>query len=343
MEKNKFDIRLNFSKFIDSLQSNWKSLLFSSIVTLLFMGVITMIAFFWFVKSPEEVLVPNVVNQSLEDALQEMQIKELYPKIQLRYSNSQAEKGLVLEQNPPAGSIVKAQRRIDLVVSRGAVLDRVGNYVGQKFDDVKIALQTLMLDSSIPLINLPDTPVYKANEAEAGTILEQEPAPDTALSSPVTLSLIVSSGPSDDTTKVPYIVGFSLNDTLLQMSRSKIIFNFTAAEPEKADPEKPGVVISQRMPQNNENIPVYTKTNCVISIPDTVIDGNTYGIFETKLPEYPYALKLSLDAIPQEGDAYNIVTFKHTGGNLTIPYAVPRFTTLVLSVQDKEISRITVQ
>jgi hypothetical protein len=157
------------------------------------------------------------------------------------------------------------------------------------------------------------------------------------------MSLIVSSGPGNETTRVPYIVGYSLNDTLLQMSRSKIVFNFTAASPEKMDPERPGVVISQKLPEENENIPIYTSTDCVINIPDTIVDGNVYGIYEIDLPSYPYALKVSLDAHPSDGDSYNVVTFKHPGGKLTIPYAVPRLTVLVLTVQEQEVARFTVQ
>lgn len=343
-EKKKFpDFRLNFTKYIESLQMNWKTLFFTAFTVILFMAAITLVVFFIMVKSPEEVFVPNVVNKPLEEALQELQVKELYPKIQLRYSNSQSEEGLILEQDPPGSSIVKAHRQIDLVVSKGAVIDRVGNYVGQKLDDVKLSLQTLMAEAAIPLIKLPDDPIYKADASEPGTILEQDPMPDTALTSPVTMSLVVSSGPGNETTRVPYIVGFSLNDTLLQMSRSKIVFNFEAATADKMDPERPGVVISQKMPAENENIPIYTSTNCVISIPDTVIDGNLYGIYETTLQSYPYALQVTLEAIPPEGDSYTIVDFKHPGGKLTIPYAVPRLTVLVLKVQEQEIARVTVQ
>ena len=78
-KKNFPDLRLNFTKYIESIQSNWKALLFTAIVAVLFMGAITLAVFFAMVKSPEEVLVPNVVNKPLEEALQEMQVKELYP------------------------------------------------------------------------------------------------------------------------------------------------------------------------------------------------------------------------------------------------------------------------
>ena len=68
-----------------------------------------------------------------------------------------------------------------------------------------------------------------------------------------------------------------------------------------------------------------------------------YGIFSAKLAKYPYALKVQIDIIPQEGDSYTLLSFKHPGGNLTVPYKIPRFSVLVLSVQDKEISRTMIQ
>ena len=129
------NFRMDFHDFLESLQSNGKTLITMAITLILIMGIITMAVFFLAVKGQEEVMVPNVTGKELASALIDMQVKELYPKIQLRYSNSIDEKGKILEQNPPAGSIVKAGRRINLVVSRGVVIDRVRNYVGQKVDD----------------------------------------------------------------------------------------------------------------------------------------------------------------------------------------------------------------
>jgi beta-lactam-binding protein with PASTA domain len=41
-----------------------------------------------------------------------------------------------LEQSPEAGAIVKGYSRVSLVVSRGVVVDTVGNYVGMNIDDL---------------------------------------------------------------------------------------------------------------------------------------------------------------------------------------------------------------
>ncbi|MCR4939824.1 MAG: PASTA domain-containing protein [Treponemataceae bacterium] len=334
------DPRINFHRFMESLQLSWKALLFTSLLTILIMGIAVVAVFFVVVQSEEQVMVPNVIGEQLEDALLEMQAKELYPKLQLRYSNSINEKGTILEQDPPFGTIVNAGRRIDLIVSKGIVVDSVGNYIGQKIDDVRISLASLFSGYSIPLITLSDDPIYQADESEPGTIIEQSPMPETAITSPVTVSLVVSSGPGNETAKLPWLVGKSIDETLLLMSRTKLVFDFNTRE--LKENEKPGTVVAQK-DFTEEPLPVYSRSEVTLAMPDTPIENEVYGIFSTKLGKYPYALKVQIDIIPQEGDSYTLISFKHPGENLTIPYHVPRFSVLVLSVQDKEISRTMIQ
>ena len=78
------DPRINFHRFMESLQLNWKSLLLTSLLTIFIMGVAVVAVFFFIVQGEEQVMVPNVIGEQLEDALLELQAKELYPKIQLR-------------------------------------------------------------------------------------------------------------------------------------------------------------------------------------------------------------------------------------------------------------------
>ena len=334
------DPRINFHRFMESLQMNWKALLLTSLLTIVIMGIAVVAVFFAVVQSEEQVMVPDVLGEQLEDALLELQAKELYPKIQLRYSNSINEKGTILEQDPPLGTIVNAGRRINLVVSKGIVVDSVGNYIGQKIDDVRISLAALFSGYTVPLITLDDNPIYQADESEPGTILEQNPIPETAITSPVKVSLVVSSGPGNETAKLPWLVGKSIDETLLLMSRTKLVFDFDTRALKAG--EKPGTVVAQKN-FTEEPLPVYSRSEVTIAMPDTPVENEVYGIFSTKLGKYPYALKVQIDIIPQEGDSYTLISFKHPGGNLTVPYHVPRFSVLVLSVQDKEISRTMIQ
>jgi len=121
----------------DSIEGNGKVIVITSLVMLLFFVLISTIVFFMSVKTADQVLVPNIEGEKFEDAVLKLQVKELYPRLQLRFSDNPEDAGKVLEQSPPAGTIVKAGKRINIVVSSGAVLDRVENYVGKTLSEVQ--------------------------------------------------------------------------------------------------------------------------------------------------------------------------------------------------------------
>src|SRR5574344_2913826 len=129
----KFDfnkLKMNYQDQMSNLKDGGKPLILTVVVTFLVMVIVCLAVFFASVKGAEKVMVPNVVGKDLETALLEMQAKELYGKIQLKYSDVPGDEGTVLNQNPHAGAIVKAYRRITLTVSSGAVIDIVENYIG---------------------------------------------------------------------------------------------------------------------------------------------------------------------------------------------------------------------
>lgn len=83
----------------DDISGNGKTIVITSLVML-----IVLLRFrrwsFYFVKSAEQVMVPNVVGKDLPEALLDLQARELYPRIQLRYSQKADEKGLSLNRIP---------------------------------------------------------------------------------------------------------------------------------------------------------------------------------------------------------------------------------------------------
>lgn len=337
-ERKPFHFGVKFEEGYGKLQTSIPVLIITCVLALVLMLFVTLVVFFNNVQGPEKVLVPNVIGKNLEDALLEMQVKELYPKINLRYSDLPGDEGTILEQDPDAGAIVKGYSRVSLVVSRGVVVDKVEDYVGKTVDEVQIRLQTLFAGQTRPLIVLA-TPEYKPDTSDAGTILEQDPPAGTSISEPVTVQLIVSRGPNYENTKAPWIIGQSVNDLLQTITRSKIVFDITShvALPE----ENAGTVVDQQR-FDSEYVPNYTRVTVDMAMPKEEMNGNVYGIFQATLSNYPYPVPMKLDAIPTEGDAYTIVSFNHPGGNLTIPYAVPKGTQLVLYVVDKVQSRKTV-
>ncbi len=324
-------LRFSFAEGFDKLQSNIPALIITCLAAIFLLIVTCCAVFFTNIKGAEKVLVPNVVGKKWDEALIEMQIKELYPKINLRYSNVPGDEGQVLEQNPKAGAIVKGYSRVNLVISRGVVIDAVGSYVGKNLSEVQMSLQTLFAGQTNPLITLA-TPTYIPDASEAGTILEQDPPEGSKISEPVTVNLVVSRGPNYENTRRPYVIGQTINDLLQTIARTKIVFDINSHP--ATEGEKPGTVVGQQTIED-EYIPNYTRVTVEMAMPAASNDDNAYGIFQEKLPEYPYPVPMKLEAYPVEGSSYTIVSFNHPGGNLTIPYEVPRGTTLVLSVADK--------
>lgn len=335
---NPKNMRVGFADGFEKLQSNIPALITVCVSAFVLMILICCAVFFINVKGAEKVLVPNVVGKKWDEAFIEMQIKELYPKINLRYSNVPGDEGLILEQDPEPGAIVKGYSRINLVISRGVVIDSVGSYVGKNLSEVQMSLQTLFAGQTKPLITLA-TPSYIPDASEAGTILEQDPPEGSKISEPITVKLVVSRGPNYENTRRPYVIGQSINDLLQTIARTKIVFDITSHI--ATDQEKPGTVVDQQQIAD-EYVPNYTRITVEMALPQSS-DENVCGIFQEKLADYPYPVPMKLDAYPAEGTSYTIVSFNHPGGNLTIPYEVPRGTTLVLSVADKVEARKVVE
>ncbi|MBQ9282909.1 MAG: PASTA domain-containing protein [Treponema sp.] len=325
-------------KTISVLNDNKRTFFLVVILALVLMFAICWITFFATVRGPEQVMVPNVEGKELTTALLELQAKELYPKIQLKYTDNPDDAGKILVQNPESGSIVKAGRRINLTVSRGTILDHVENYIGQNYDDVKINLQTMFTGSTRPLIVLAE-PSYKSDQSVAGTVLAQDPPEGTIISNPVTVKLIVSRGPEYENTRIPKIVGMDFAKLLPTLASSKVVFDFTAHIAEGKEAE--GTVVSQ---EENESqfVPNYSRVSAEIALPKKQKDDEVLGLFTAQLPSYPYAVEMSLDS-SKGGVRKTIVTIKHKGGNVTIPYITEKDSELILSIAGRTVARQAVE
>jgi len=331
------EIKNKSEETIVALNKSKKALFLVVILALIFMFAICWITFFATVRGPEQVMVPNVEGKELTNALLELQAKELYPKIQLKYTDNPDDAGKILNQNPEGGSIVKAGRRINLTVSRGVILDHVENYIGQNFDDVKINLQTMFTGSSRPLIVLAE-PSYKSDQSDAGTILAQDPPEGTIISNPVTVKLIVSKGAEYENARVPKIVGLDFQKLISTITTSRIVYDFTAHIAE--DNEKEGTVISQSK-ENGQFVPNYSRISAEIALPKKQKDDEFMGLFVTQLPNYPYAVEMTLES-SKDGVKQTLITLKHKGGNVTIPYIAEKDSELILSIAGRIVARQTV-
>jgi beta-lactam-binding protein with PASTA domain len=327
---------------IESYVANHLRLFISMAIGLLaFVGIIALVIFFVAVRGAEQVMVPEVRGLELTEALMELQVKELYPRLQLRYSQSARDKGLILEQDPKSGTIVKAGRRIRLVVSQGVIVNSVENYTGRNIDEVRMDLQTLFASEqgTLPLLSLKEPLMYEHSSEAPGTILQQSPPPGTEISGPTVLEFVVSQGPLNAVRTIPTLTGLSIAGALEQIGSSGIDFLFTVREPR--DREKGETVVFQS-PPGESRAPVDTVVQITVTAPAELPEGEVFGLFKYAIPKNPYPLSVRLEAQLPDGERRRLVTVEYPGGDFTVPYRLPPGTTLILSMHNRELHRETV-
>ena len=330
-------IKFDLSSVEDYVANHLKLFILSVAGLLVIVGIAAVSIFFIAVRGAEQVMVPDVRGKDLTEALLELQVKELYPRLHIRYSQSSQDKGLILEQEPKVGTIVKAGRRVRLVVSQGVMINSVANFIGRNIDEVRLDLQTLYTASGgLPLLSLKEPLMYDISAEDPGTILNQKPEPGTDISGPITLEFVVSSGPGNAVTTIPQLIGMEISQALEMIGRTGINFQFSVREP--GGNEKGETVVSQN-PPGNTSAPVDTVVRLTVTSPEKLAEGEVFNLFHYSMPKNPYPLAVRLEALLPLGERIRLISVEYPGGEFTVPYKLPLGSTLVLSMLNREIHR----
>ena len=335
---------MKFSNFnFDSMEGNQSKSLKLFIVMaaalVLLVGIIATSIFFVAVRGGEQTLVPELRGKELAEALLELQVKELYPRIQLRYSQSSRDKGQILEQDPAAGTIVKAGRRIRLVVSQGVIVNRVENYLGRNIEDVRMDLQAVAASAGGQFLSLKEPLMYDYSTEAPGTIIRQKPEAGADISGPTRLEFVVSRGQADSLVMVPQFVGFPISSALEQIGRAGIAFEFTLRELQEG--EKGETVVSQN-PQAGVSVTSNDILSLTVNYPARLRENEVFGLFTYTMPRNPYPLPVRLEAVLPSGERTRIIAVDYPGGRFTVPYRLPVDSVLTLYLMNREIYQETV-
>jgi beta-lactam-binding protein with PASTA domain len=289
------------------------------------------VAFFVVVRGEEEILVPDVAAADLLDALVMLQEKALAPRVEDRHSSDHA-KWQVIEQDPQAGTLVKAGRPVLLVVSRGPIIDRVGHYVGRDLEEVRLELQTAFA-SYRALITIREPVARVTDPSAAGTILAQNPPADTPVAGEMELELVVSKGPGGDLVELADYVGRPALEVRDELAGLNVPFVFRIRAAREGD--APASVVSQS-PAAGQEMPYSSILQLEMTVPGELDEGMVFGLVESALPEYPILVDLKLEVMTP-GETRTILATKHPGGPIGIPYVEPAEGQLVLSMFGDEI------
>jgi len=333
-------LRLDLSSVEDYVANHLRLFILSVAGLVLFAGIIAVSVFFIAVRGAEQVMVPEVIGRELTEALLELQVKELYPRLQLRYSQTSRDKGLVLEQEPKPGTIVKAGRRVRLVVSQGVIINKVENFIGRNVEDVRMDLLTIYSASGgLPIFTIKEPMMYEASAEKPGTILAQKPEPGTDISGSTTIEFVVSRGRDNVSVSVPQMVGLNLTRALDSISGSNINFHFTTRE---ISGDESGETVVTQNPPANSTIPMSTVVNLTLTTPARLAENEVFGLFHYTIPANPYPLAVRLDALLPSGERVRLLTVNYSGGDFTVPYKLPAESVLILYMLNRELYRETV-
>ncbi|MCL2602796.1 MAG: PASTA domain-containing protein [Treponema sp.] len=341
-------LNFDFHAIEESLSNNVRTFILMAAGLIALVGLIAAAVFFINVRGAEQTMVPNVQGKELTAALLELQVKELYPRIQLRYTQTSADRGLILEQSPPPGALVRAGRRVQLVVSQGAQLGTIENFIDRNLDDLRMDIQMGLVSgrgaaaadgyvSAPPLLSIREPVMFEFSPKPAGTILQQRPEPGTPITGPMTLELVVSRGLEHTIIRVPDLVGLSVADALEHIGRTGIDFEFSL---KSADAEEtPGTVVAQT-PPGGDFVGSNTRVSITVAAPAVSSPGDeVFGLFRFTMPPNPYPLLIRLEGTLPDGEVRRLLTAQFVGGRLSVPYQLPEGSVLSLAMLNREIYR----
>lgn len=187
---------------------------------------------FW---SPDDVIVANVVGKQVDDAKNMLVSQNLRISISSVYDDK-VPVGRVISQSPEAGTQVKEQRTITLIVSKGMEITNAPDLRGMSRRDAELQLK----NSGLALGTVEEQFV---TEVPAGMVASQNPKPGSQINKGSTVAIVISKGTGARKFTLPDFRGISQNALAGQMENLKLKVGNISESP--SDRYSPGTISAQ--------------------------------------------------------------------------------------------------
>ena len=168
-----------------------------------------------------EVTVPDLSNMTPEVAEAELAKYKLTGKSGNSEPSDDVEVGHVCRQSPGAGTSAKAGDTITYYLSSGPNEVEVPNVSGYSENNAKSSLKSAGFTDVTVVYDNSDT-------VASGLVVRTDPSAGTKTAANQTITVTVSTGPSDKRIDVPYVVGESYSDARYELASAG--FNVTLAD-----------------------------------------------------------------------------------------------------------------
>ncbi|MEN6560643.1 MAG: PASTA domain-containing protein [Acidobacteriota bacterium] len=148
----------------------------------------------------EVVSVPDVTGRSSAQARAELKKKDLSMAQKGSEPSDRVERGLIVRQEPAAGSKIRITTPVQVYTSSGSGTVTVPELASKSLDEALSLLQAAGLTKGrLSQVHSPRLP--------AGRILDQEPAPGSVVERGSAIGLLLSQGDVDDRYVMPDLIG----------------------------------------------------------------------------------------------------------------------------------------
>jgi serine/threonine-protein kinase len=179
--------------------------LFSLLFLILFF--LSAVIFSQVLLKSEFVTVPDVTGKTVALARSELQKKDLTLAQRGVEPNDRVEKGLIVRQDPAAGSKIRVTRVVQVFTSSGSGTVTVPELASKTLDEALTLLQAGGLTKGkLTQVHTPRLP--------AGRILDQRPAPGTLVERGFPVGILLSQGDLDDRYVMPDLIGMRADNVI---------------------------------------------------------------------------------------------------------------------------------
>ncbi|MEL7634934.1 MULTISPECIES: Stk1 family PASTA domain-containing Ser/Thr kinase [Sporomusa] len=233
---------------------------------------------FW---SLSEVTVPNVVGKQAEAAKNIITSQNLRVSVSDAFSDKVPE-GYVISQQPEAGTTVKEQRMITIIVSKGGEIIGVPDLRGLNRRDAELQIKNYGL--KLGRIDEQFSP-----DAAQDTVIGQNPRPPAQIEKGTAIDIVISKGAEPKKVVLPDFQGSLLDTVATQLESLKLKQGNVTETPNDKYP--PGTIVSQNPPPATE---VAEGTTVDFSVAKGVPGAVKRAVVQVTVPDGPSRQQLQI-------------------------------------------------
>ena len=176
---------------------------------------------------PDDGRVPRVVGMTFEQAAATLEKAGFQALQGQKRFNRTTPENVILEQDPPAGSVQKRGAEVTVAISAGQATATVPQITGTTQQQAQIAIETAGFQFGPVSQQMSDQP--------RGAVIASDPPAGTTLELPATVSITLSQGPA--TVQVPDLTGRTIADARSTLEQIGLRLGATTRDTSSLTPE----------------------------------------------------------------------------------------------------------